>query len=160
MTLFFDVLLDDFIGHVAARNAKVSARPEMATPEFLSQVWKLMHQLVGTLSLEHLEQPTNGQTRRHAHEQMNVIAGDVSFHNRDFVRAAYFADQLSKSCAYFTSHHWFAILRDPNDVEVDAKNSVCAMPIFCHGLRLYHALENLLKSSPKGEGFNPPRWGQ
>jgi hypothetical protein len=46
-------------------------------------------------------------------------------------------------------------------VQVDAENGVCAMPILCHGLGLYHAPnKNLLKSSPEGEGFNPPRWGQ
>ena len=160
MTLFFDVLLNDFVSDVAAGNAKVASRPEVASPELLSQMWELTHQLVGTLPFQHLEQPANRQTWRHAHEQMNVVAGDVPFHNRDFVSTADFADQLSESCANFTSHHGFAILCDPDDVQVDAKNRVCAMPIFCHGKGLYHARENLLKSSPKGEGFNPPRWGQ
>jgi hypothetical protein len=75
MTLFFDVLLDDFVGDIAAADAKVSACPQVASPELLSQVWELTHQLIRTLSLEHLEQPTNSQTWRHAHEQVEVIAG-------------------------------------------------------------------------------------
>jgi hypothetical protein len=45
-------------------------------------------------------------------------------------------------------------------VQVNAKNSVRAVSVFCHDDRLYHAPENLLKSSPKSKGFNPPRWGQ
>src|SRR5215210_5639400 len=98
MVLLFDVLLDDFVGHVAARNAKVSPCPHVAAPELLSQVWKLMHQFVGTLPLEHLEQPTNCDPWRHTHEQMNVIAGDMPFHDRHFVSAADFADQFSQSC--------------------------------------------------------------
>jgi hypothetical protein len=60
----------------------------------------------------------------------------VPFHNRDFLAAANFADQFSETCANFTSHDWFTILRDPNNVEVDAKNGVCAMPILCHGCGL------------------------
>ena len=136
MTLFFDVLLDDFVGDIATTDAKVSACPEVASPEFLSQVWKLVHQLVRTLPFQHLEQPTDGQTRRHAHEQMNVIAGDMTFHNCDFVSAADFTDQLSKSGANFTSHDGLAVLCNPNQVQVNAKNRVRAMPIVCHGLGL------------------------
>ena len=160
MTLLFNVLLDNFVGDVAAANAKISARPEVAAPELLSQMWKLVHQLVGTLPFQHLEQPTDALAWRHAHEQVNVVARDMPFHNRDFVSAADFADQLTESGADFTTHDWLTILRDPDDVQVNTKNRVRAVPIFCHGCALYHAAENLLKSSPKGEGFNPPRWGQ
>ncbi len=160
MTLFFDVLLDDFVGHVAARHAEVPACPQMASPELLSQMWKLTHQFVGTLPFQHLEQTTNGQARRHTHEQMDVIAGDVPFHDRNFMRAADFPDQFTDPCANFTSHDGFAVLRHPDDVQMNTKNSVRAMSVFCHEDRLYHARENLLKSSPKGEGFNPPRGGQ
>ena len=136
MTLFFNILLDDFIGDVAAADTEIPSCPEVASPELLSQMWKLMHQLVGTLPFQHLKQPTDGQTRRHAHEQMNVVAGDMPFHNRDFMSAADFADQLTESGANFTSHDGFAILCDPDQVQVNAKNSVCAMPVVCHGLRL------------------------
>ena len=132
MVLFFDVLLDDFVRDVAATDTKVAARPQMPPPELLPQMWKLVHQLVRTLPLQHLEQPTDGQARRHAHEQMDVIAGDMSFHNRDFMRAADFADQLSNSGADLAAHDWLTILRDPDDVQVDAKDRMCAMPIFCH----------------------------
>ena len=132
MTLFFDVLLDDFVGDVATRNAKVSARPHVATPELLSQMWKLMHQLVRTLPLEHLEQPTDGHSRWHTDEQMNVIAGDMPFHDRHFRSAADFADQLSEPCANFTTHDWLTIFRDPDDVQMNAKDCMRAMSVFCH----------------------------
>lgn len=160
MTLFFDVLLDDFVGDVPRTDTEVSARPHVAAPELLPQMWKLLHQLVAALAFQHLEQSRNRQAWRHAHEEVDVVARYMTFHDGDFVSAADFADQFSESRTYFTSHHWFTILRDPDDVQVDAKNSVRAVPIFGHGVRLYHARENLLKSSPKGEGFNPPRWRQ
>src|SRR5688500_5955847 len=113
MTLFFDVLFDDFIGDVAATDTEIPSCPEVASPEFLSQVWKLVHQFVGTLPFQHLEQAADGQTRWHAHQQMNVVAGDVPFHNCDFRSAADFPDQFTQTCANFTTHHWFTILCHP-----------------------------------------------
>lgn len=133
MALFFDVLLDDFICHVAATDAEVAARPDVAPSEFLSQMRELMHQLVRTLPLEHLQQSANSQAWRHAHEQVNVVARHVTFHDGDFVRTTDFADQLSNSCPDFPTHHWVTVLRDPDDVQVDAENCMRAVPIFCHG---------------------------
>ena len=160
MTLFFDILLDDVIGHVPRTDTEVAACPEVSAPELLSQMWELTHQLVGTLPFQHLEQSADRQTRWHAHEQMNVVSRHMPFHDRHFMRAADFADQFTDSCANLTSHHGLTVLRDPDDVQVNAKNSMRAMSVLCHDHRLYHAPENLLKSSPEGEGFNPPRWGQ
>jgi hypothetical protein len=136
MTLFFDVLLDGFISHIAARYTKVSACPDVASPELLSQVWKLLHQLVATLPLEHLEQAADRDSWRHAHKQMNVVARHMPFDNGDFLASADFADQFSQSRANFTSDDGFAILRHPDNVQVDAENRVCAMPILCHARTL------------------------
>ena len=132
MALFFDVLLDGFVRDVAATDTKVAARPQVTPPEFLSQMWKLLHQFVGTLPLQHLEQPTDGQARRHAHEQMDVIARDVPFDDRHFMSAADFSYQFSDSRADFSAHHGFAILCNPNNMQMDAKDCMRAVPIFCH----------------------------
>jgi hypothetical protein len=40
------------------------------------------------------------------------------------------------------------------------ENSVCSAPIFLHPLTLPQPRKNVLKPSPKGEGFYPPRVGQ
>ena len=132
MALFFDVLLNDFVRDVAAADTKVAACPHVSPPELLPQMWKLVHQLVGTLPLQHLDEPTDGQAWRHAHEQMNVVARYMTFHYRDFVRTADFADQLSNSGADFAAHDWLTIFCDPDDVQMDAKDRMCAVPIFCH----------------------------
>ena len=97
MTLFFDVLLDDFVSDVATTNAKVSACPQMAAPEFLSQVRELTHQLVGGLTFEHLNESADRDFGRHAHEQMNVVACHMPFHDRYLMDAADFADQFTKA---------------------------------------------------------------
>ena len=132
MTLFFDVLLNDFVPHIAARHAKVSARPHVPTPELLPQVWKLMHQLVATLPFQHLKQAADRYSWRHADKQMNVVAPNMSFDNGHFLASANLADQFPESGANFTTHDGLAILRDPDNVQVNAENRVRAVPIFCH----------------------------
>jgi len=136
MVLIGDVLFDDFIGDVARADAEVAARPQMSPPELLLQMRELVQQFVRTLPLEHLHEATDGDSRRHADEEMDMVFRDVSFHDRDFVRAADFAEQFSDPQPDFTAHHWLAILRDPDQVQVDAKDRMCAVPIIRHAPNL------------------------
>ena len=132
MTLFFDVLFDDFVRHVPRTDAEVASRPHVPTPELLSQVRKLTHQLVRTLPFQHLQQTADRDSWRHAHEQMDVVTRHMPFDNGHFRSAADFADQFPESHADFPTHDGFTILRDPDNVQVDAENCVRAMPVFCH----------------------------
>lgn len=141
MALLFDVFFDYFIGDVARTDAEVTARPQVASPELLSQVWKFMHHLVGRLTLQHLHQSANGHLWRKADEQMHVVAGDVPFDNRHFRVAADFADQLSEPETYFARHHGLAVLRHPHYVEMNAKDCMCAVPIVRHRANLSHAMK-------------------
>ncbi len=133
VALILNVLFDNFVRYVAARNAEVSTRPDMATPEFLLKMWELLHQLEGTLPLERLHEPADGDARREAHEQMNVIFRDVPLDNRHLVVAADFADQFPNSEADLPGHGRLAVLRDPDDVEVDAEDCMRAVPVLSHG---------------------------
>ena len=92
MTLILDVLFDNFVRHVAARHTEVAPGPDVTAPELLSEVRELLHQLEGTLPLEHLDEPTDGHSGRHTDEQMHVIFRDVPFDDGDFLMAADFAD--------------------------------------------------------------------
>ncbi len=138
MALLFDVFFDDFIRDVTRTDAEVAARPQVASPELLPQVWKFMHHLVGRLTFQHLHQSADGHLWRQAEEQMHVVAGDVPFDNRHFRVAADFADQLTESETYFTRHHGLAVLRHPDDVQMDAKDRMCAVPIVGHRANLSH----------------------
>lgn len=136
MALIGNVLFDDFIGDIARTDAEVAARPQMSPTELLLQRRELMQQFVGTLPLEHWHQATDGDARRHADEELNMVFRDVSFHDRHFVRAADFAEQCSDPQPDFTAHHWLAILRHPDQVPVEAKDRMCAVAIFRHALNL------------------------
>lgn len=157
MALVLDVLLDNFVRDVAAADTEVAPRPDVPPPELLAQVRELLHQLERTLPLERLHEPTDGHSRRHAHEQVHMIFRDMPLDDRHLVLTADFADQLSHAETDLARHGWLAVLRDPHHVEVDAEDRMRAVPVLSHGAALYHAGENLLKPSPKGEGFDPPR---
>jgi len=132
MLLLFDVLLDDFIGHVAARHAEVPSGPHVPPPELLAQVRELTHQLVRTLPFQHLQQPTNRDLRWNRDEQMHVIFRDVPLDDRDFLITANFADQFPQPRAHFPGHDWLAVLGDPNQVQVNLEGRVRAAPVILH----------------------------
>ncbi len=133
MILLLNVLRDDFVRDISRTNAEVPARPPVPSPEFLSQMCKLVHQLERTLPFQHLEQTADGHLRRDTHEQMDMVFRDVPFHDRDFVVAADFANQFSDSQPDFTCQHRLAVLRDPDDVQVNLERSVRAAPVIFHG---------------------------
>lgn len=58
MILLLDVLHYHFICHVATAATKVPSRPDMPSPEFLSQVWELSQQFVGSLPFQPLQNAT------------------------------------------------------------------------------------------------------
>lgn len=156
MILLLDVLHYHFICHVATAATKVSSRPDVPSPELLSQVWELSQQFVGCLAFEPLQQSADGHLRRDTYKQMYVIARDVPFHYRHFVRRAYFSNQVSHPKTDFTSECRSSVFRCPNNVQMNLENGVSATPVIFHEATLARPA-NLLKPSPKGEGFDPPR---
>ena len=136
MALILDVLFDNFVRDVAAGNAEVTARPQVPPPELLCQMRKLLHQLEGAFPFEHLDEPTDGHSRRHAHEQMHMVFRDVPFDDGDFVVAADFAQQLSHTEADLACHDWLTVLRHPHQVQMDAEDRMRAVPVLCHAANL------------------------
>lgn len=124
MTLLLNVLLDDFVGDVAARHAEVPSGPHLPPLELLSQVRELVHQLVGTLPFQHLEQPADGDLRQNRDEQVHVILRDVPFDDRDLLVATDFAEQLSEPQPDFARHDRLAVLGHPDQMKVYLERSV------------------------------------
>jgi hypothetical protein len=156
MILLLDVLHYYFICHIAAAATKVSSRPDVSAPELLSEVRELLQQLVGRLPFQPLQQSADRHLWRDAHEQMNMIARDVPFHYGHFVACTYLSNQVSHSEANFACKSRATIFRCPDNMQMNLENSVSATPVIFHEATLAR-LENLLKPSPKGEGFDPPR---
>ena len=157
MTLLLDVLLDHFIRYVPAAATKISSRPDVSAPELFPQVRKLLQQLEGCLPFQPLHESGDCYLRRNADEQMYVVTRDVTFDNGDFVSATYLANQLSHSQSDFARQDRAAVFGCPDDVQMNFKDRMRAVSVIFHGATLAWP-SNLLKPSPKGEGFDPPRW--
>ena len=156
MILLLDVLHYHFIRHVATAATKVSPRPDMSPPELLLQVRKLLKQFVGCLAFEPLQQSADGNLWRNADKQMDVIARDVPLHYRHFVSRAYLSNQVSDSEADFASENWTPVFGRPDDVQMNLEDGMRTTSVIFHAATLAWQA-NLLKPSPKGEGFDPPR---
>lgn len=149
--------LDHFIGHIATAAAEIPPRPHMPSPERFPQVGKLRQKLVRRLPLQPLDQSTYRNLRRNRYHQVHVILGNMPFQNLDLLRPTGLADQIPHPNPNLAGQHRTAILGNPDQVKVNTEYAVRAMPVFRHVRSL---TQKTLKLSPKGEGFNPPKWGQ
>jgi hypothetical protein len=156
MILLLNVLHYHFICHVAAAATEIPSRPDVPSPELLSQVRELCQQFVGGLPFQPLQQSDDRHLRRDTHKQMNVVTRYVPFHYRHFVGRADFSNQVAHSQTYFTRECRTAVFRRPNDMQMYLEDGVSATPVIFHEATLARPA-NLLKPSPKGEGFDPPR---
>ena len=118
-----------------------------------------MQQLVRRLALQALHKTTDCRLRRDRKEKVNVIPRYMTLHDRDVMTAANLSDDFPNPNADFTGQHLPAVLGDPHHVQVDLVYRVGSMTVFFHPENIA-PLTNLLKPSPKGEGFNPPSLGQ
>ena len=157
MTLLLDVLLDHFICHVPAAATKVPSRPDVSAPELLTKMRKLLQQLEGCLPFQPLHESGDRYLRWNADEQMDMVARDVTFDNCYLVSATYLTDQLSHSQPDFARQDGAAVFGSPDYVQMNFKDRMRAVSVIFHGATLAWE-SNLLKPSPKGEGFDPPRW--
>ncbi len=68
-----------------------------------------------------------------------------------------FADTGADPFRHFTTQDLVAILRDPDDMQMDRERGMGAMALVTQARE---SIENLLKLPPKGGGFAPPNWRQ
>jgi hypothetical protein len=126
----------------------------MSAPELPGQSLVFAQQLTGCLPFEPLDELGDGEVRRHRHEKMQVVFGNVALDNLNIHGLADLPDQVSHPNRYLSGEHWLAVFGDPYHVKFDVINSVRGLAVVLHNTA------SLLKSSPKGEGFSPiPRGG-
>lgn len=156
MTLVRYIFRDHLIGHVAAAATKIPPRPHVAPPKLLLQMRELPQQLVRRLPLQPLYQPADRHLRRYRHEQMYMIFRYMPLHNRHFVLTTNLSDHISYSQRYFSRQRRTTIFRAPYQMQVNL-NCMRTPSIFFHLPTLSYRRANVLKLSPKGEGFDPPK---
>jgi hypothetical protein len=160
MTLIRYIFFDYFVGHVSATAAKIPSRPQMSSPKLLLQMRKLSHQLVRCFPLQPLDQPAYRYLWWDRHKQMQMIFRYMPFQDRHFMLPTDISNQISYSGCNFSRQRRTTILRRPYQMQMNLENCVRSASILLHSHTLPHRTVYLLKPSPKGEGFNPPRVGQ
>jgi len=93
-------------------------------------------------------------------QMMNMIFRHMPLHDRHFVLTTYLPYQISHSRCHFFRQCWTPILRRPYYVQMNLENRVRAVSIFLHPKTLSYCELNVLKLSPKAEGFDPPKMRQ
>jgi hypothetical protein len=160
MTLVRYVLRYHFVGHVAAATTKIPSCPQVATPKLLLQMRKFAQHFVRTFPFQPLYQSTDRYLRWYRYKQMHMIFRHMTLHDRHFVLPTYLPYQISHSRCHFPRQRGTPILRRPYYMQMDLKNRVRAVSIFLHPQTLSYRELNVLKLSPKGEGFDPPKMRQ
>jgi len=83
------------------------------------------------------------------HKKMYMIFGDVTFQNFYILSFANLTDQVTDTNGHVSKENRFAVFRDPYYMNLQIGNGMNPSAIMLHNTA------NLLKSSPKGEGFSP-----
>jgi len=171
LTIYFEIVISimtlvryifgyHLVAYVAATATKISPCPQVATPKLLLQMPKLAQHLVQTLTLQPLYHSADRYLRGYRYKQMHMIFRHMTLHDRHFVLPTYLSYQIPHSRCHFPRQRWSPILRRPYYVQMYLENRVGAVSIFLHPQTLSYCELNVLKLSPKGEGFNPPKMGQ
>ena len=138
----FQVLFNQLIRNVARAPRAISDGPEVPSPVSLLQRWVfLLQQATGT-PFHPFDQIRHSLRRRILDVHVDMIFTDYSFENADIFGVADLQEQVSTSELDVTFKHVITVLRDPDDVQVNAKDRVRAVSVVRHDCAIYHAAKN------------------
>jgi hypothetical protein len=86
-----------------------------------------------------------------------MVPRNVSLQDLYILLTAHLTDYLAHSVSDLPDHHGLAVLCRPDDMQVDVEHRVRSVTV-AHPVTLPPYF--MLKLSPEGEGFNPPKVGQ
>jgi len=153
-TLSPNVLRKHFIGYVPARTDTVAPCPQVLAPEFLAQTTALVPQGMRAFALTGLHHAARSQGGRYAQEQGDMVGPDMARHNLNVVAPTNLADQVPHLLSNLASQDRLAVLGGKNEMLVQLIDSVGGSTVRAHARQ---RTASLLKASPEGEGFRPPR---
>ena len=156
-TLRPNVLRDHLVGYVPARTYEVSATPKVPAPERRPQLPVVHEKSVRGLTLDGLHHPARSYMRRHAQQQMPMIGPDMARQDFDVVTPTNLADQVPHLLGNLAPQDRLALLGGENEMVVQLIDGMGGATV---GTYAHHRTASLLKASPQGEGFLPPRMRQ
>jgi len=109
-----DVLFDDFIGYIPRAHGKIAPCPHMPPPILAFQLAKFLLQAPTAASFQPLHQLAHSHMGRNRHQQMDMVARNMSSENIDLHRRARLPDQFAGTHGNLIPQHRFTILRHPH----------------------------------------------
>src|SRR5262249_27948692 len=149
-----NVLRNHFIGHVPARTDEVAPGPPVLAPELLAQTTAFVQQVMGAFALNGLHHAARSQVGRYAQEQVHMVGPYVARHHLNVVAPTNLADQVPHLLGNLAPQDRLAGLGGEDEMVVQLIDSVGGSTVRAHAR---HRTASLLKASPEGEGFRPPR---
>ena len=133
------IFLHRLFRDVARAPRAVSYCPEVTAPISLAQGRVLFLKPAARPPLHPLDQVTERLRRRVLDVHMDVVFAHHAFEDAHVLGVADLHEQVPASHLDVTCEHFVAVLRDPDDVRRQSRDSVPAMPILFHGRDFYHA---------------------
>ena len=154
--LFFDVLLDEFVGDGTAGDGAVPSRPEVPSPEDFGQMGVVAEKCVGALALDVLHYVADGEFWRIGDEEVDVIRGDLPGEDVDINLGAEPTYKISHRLSKLTSEHPLPVFGYPDEMHLQIVFGVAAGVIRPHHGSNSSAAYLGSEGPPKGGGLYLP----
>src|SRR6185369_873361 len=114
--MMINIGFDLFLSDRTNRATKIAACPQMLSPVSFFEQGKLILQLTGRHPFDELSNLSWREGRWTRHHQMNVVAADMTFQDRNFAASTDLSDDLSCAFCRLSAQHLITILRHPHKV--------------------------------------------
>ena len=128
-----DIVLDHLVSDVASRASEVTARPHPLAPIVPLDGLELTLHLVAGVPFDTLHELADGDLWRNGDEDVDMICCNNSTDDLHVHLRADLARQVAEAMRNLASKHSLAILRRPDQVQMNSKDTVAAMSVLTHG---------------------------
>ena len=149
--LFRDVFSDHRIGDGARGHGEVPAGPQVTAPELFAEVRELFEQHAGADPLEPLDDLADTLVRAVGDQEVDMVACDLPRDDVEFMLHRYLAEKVADAESHRPDEDRSAVLRDPDQVDLEVKFAVRSSPVVSHATILPHRRTRL-----KARGFHHP----
>ena len=149
--LLGDVLFDHRVCDRPSGHGEVAAGPQMAAPELFAQVGELLEQHPGADPLEPLHDLAHTLVRAVGDQEVDMVACHLPRDDVEFPFHRYLAEQVADPEGHRANENRLAVLRDPDEVDLQIIFAVRPTPVAWHATILPHPGTRL-----KARGFHHP----
>ena len=149
--MFGDVLADHRIRDGARGYGEVAARPQVPAPELFPEVREFFEQHAGADPFQPLDDLTDALVRAVGDQEVDMVACHLPRDDVQFTLHGNFPQEVADAEGDRPHKDRFAVLRDPDEVDLEVVLAVRPTPVGWHATILPHPGTRL-----KARGFDHP----